>query len=49
MRKMWNEKLSKDGFLYGTEANNFIKENYKFIKNGSKVLCLGVGEGRKRY
>ncbi|MDX1809757.1 MAG: methyltransferase domain-containing protein [Sulfurospirillaceae bacterium] len=46
MREMWNEKFNRDGLLYGEEANNFIKENYTLIKRGSKVLCLGEGEGR---
>ncbi len=46
MQALWNSKFSRDGFLYGTEVNNFIKENSHLIKKGSKVLCLGEGEGR---
>lgn len=46
MREMWNKKFSRDGFLYGLEANNFVKENYKLFKKNSRILCLGEGEGR---
>ncbi len=46
MQELWNEKYSRDGFLYGTEVNSFIKENVHLIEKNSKVLCLGEGEGR---
>ncbi len=46
MRELWNDKFSRAGFLYGEEANNFVKENLKLFKKNSDVLCLGEGEGR---
>ncbi|WP_024955069.1 SAM-dependent methyltransferase [Sulfurospirillum arcachonense] len=46
MQELWNEKFSRDGFLYGTEVNSFIKENEDIFKKDFKVLCLGEGEGR---
>ena len=46
MQELWNEKFSRDGFLYGKEVNSFIKENSHLIEKDSKVLCLGEGEGR---
>jgi len=46
MQELWNSKFSRDGFLYGTEVNNFIKENSNLIQKNSKILCLGEGEGR---
>ncbi len=46
MQELWNSKFSRDGFLYGTEVNSFIKQNSHLIEKNSKVLCLGEGEGR---
>jgi len=46
LQELWNSKFSRDGFLYGTDANSFIKENTHLIEKGSRVLCLGEGEGR---
>lgn len=46
MQEIWNNKFSRDGFLYGEEANSFIKENSHLFKKHATVLCLGEGEGR---
>lgn len=46
MQELWNEKFSRDGFLYGKEVNNFIKEHAHLIKKNGRILCLGEGEGR---
>ena len=46
MQELWNNKFSRDGFLYGTEVNNFIKDTSHLIPKDAKVLCLGEGEGR---
>ncbi len=46
MQELWNNKFSRDGFLYGSEVNSFIKENSHLLEKNSKVLCLGEGEGR---
>ncbi|MGI9339797.1 MAG: class I SAM-dependent methyltransferase [Psychrobacter sp.] len=43
---MWNERYSEPGFAYGTEPNDFLKEEYKRIPAGGHVLCLAEGEGR---
>lgn len=42
---MWNERYRSKEYVYGTEPNDFLKENYKKIPKG-KVLCLAEGEGR---
>lgn len=42
----WNQKFSRDGYLYGKEPNEFIKSCYNNFKKNHKVLCLGEGEGR---
>ncbi len=46
MQELWNKKFSRVGFLYGRDANSFIKEHAHLIEKNSKVLCLGEGEGR---
>ncbi len=42
----WDERYSGDEFVYGKEANGFLKECLEFIPKGGKVLCLAEGEGR---
>lgn len=43
---MWNERYSNSEFVYGTEANDFLKEQFQQIPAGGRVLCLAEGEGR---
>ena len=45
-QEFWNKKFSRDGFLYGTKVNEFIKNSYNNFNKSQKVLCLGEGEGR---
>ncbi len=42
---MWNERYSTDEYVYGTEPNTFLSENFHQLPSG-KVLCLAEGEGR---
>ncbi len=42
---MWDERYAQEGYLYGTEPNGFLKENFQLIPRG-KVLFLAEGEGR---
>ena len=46
MQKMWNEKFSRDGFLYGKEPNAFLATNEPLLSPNSSLLMLGEGEGR---
>lgn len=43
---MWNECYSEPGFAFGTEPNDFLKEQFQHIPAGGRVLCLAEGEGR---
>ncbi len=45
-QQFWNEKFAKDGYLYGTNPNEFLASKLNLFKKDSKLLCLGEGEGR---
>lgn len=42
--KFWNERYSRDGYLYGTEPNTFLVEYSELL--AGPVLSLSEGEGR---
>jgi len=42
---IWDERYSRDGWVFGTEPNDFLKKEAHRIPQG-QVLCLGEGEGR---
>jgi len=42
----WDERFAADGYFYGTEPNDFLREHHAAIREGGDVLCLGEGEGR---
>lgn len=42
---MWDKRYDKPEYVYGTEPNDFLKENNKYFKDGT-ILSLGEGEGR---
>ncbi len=46
MQTMWNEKFSRDGYLYGKEPNAFLAANEPRLRPKSSLLMLGEGEGR---
>ena len=41
----WDERYSEDGFAFGTEPNDFLREIVEQLPRG-RTLCLGDGEGR---
>jgi SAM-dependent methyltransferase len=43
---MWDERYSGSGYFYGTEPNDFLREQAAAIPPGGNVLCLAEGEGR---
>lgn len=45
-QEFWNKKFQRDGYLYGKNVNEFIKNSYVNFKKDKRVLCLGEGEGR---
>ena len=46
MVTQWDERYSASEYVYGTEPNDFLREEYHRIRPGGKVLCLADGEGR---
>lgn len=43
---MWDERYGAEGFFYGTEPNDFLREAAARIPKEGPVLCLAEGEGR---
>jgi len=46
IRELWNEKFSRDGYLYGKSPNVFLASQIDLLLPGSELLFLGEGEGR---
>lgn len=42
---MWNDTYDTEHYVYGTEPNDFLREQVHHLPKG-KVLCLAEGEGR---
>jgi SAM-dependent methyltransferase len=46
MTNPWNERYASAEYFYGTEPNDFLRQEAERLKSGSRVLCLAEGEGR---
>lgn len=42
----WDERFAGEEYRYGTEPNDFLREQAAVIPAGGRVLSLGEGEGR---
>jgi hypothetical protein len=42
----WNDRYSSDEYVYGTEPNQFFKEQIQKINPSGRLLLPGEGEGR---
>ncbi len=42
---MWDERFSAAEYIYGTDPNDFLRENFHHLPKG-EVLSLAEGEGR---
>ena len=42
----WDARYSHPKFVYGYRPNDFLVDNGLMLRRGSRVLCLGDGEGR---
>jgi SAM-dependent methyltransferase len=43
---VWDERYRHEGFAYGTEPNDFLKEVRDRLPSTGRALCLAEGEGR---
>jgi SAM-dependent methyltransferase len=42
----WNKRFAKDGYVFGTEPNEWLRRHASVWKAGSRTLCVADGEGR---
>lgn len=42
----WHQRFDQDTYFYGTEPNDFLRENIASIPTHGRVLSIGEGEGR---
>jgi tellurite methyltransferase len=42
----WDKKYAIKNYVFGKAPAEFLAENYSYIPEGSKVLDVGMGEGR---
>ncbi len=42
----WNKRFAGDDFLFGEEANAFLRRQARWLRPGDSVLCVADGEGR---
>ncbi|MDO5677435.1 MAG: class I SAM-dependent methyltransferase [Propionibacteriaceae bacterium] len=42
----WDDRYSHPNYLFGYRPNDFLKDQARLLRPGSRVLCLGDGEGR---
>lgn len=45
-KSKWDERYNKRSYVYGKRPARFLAENYSYLPAESKVLDMGVGEGR---
>lgn len=45
-RTFWNRKYNRASYIFGKSPAKFLAQNYHYIPIGSKVLDIGMGEGR---
>lgn len=46
MANFWDERYGAEAFMYGTEPNDFLREQAALLPKSAEVLCLAEGEGR---
>lgn len=42
----WNDRFRAEGYLFGTEPNEYLREHARRLPPGGRVLCVADGEGR---
>lgn len=42
----WHQRFNQDTYFYGTEPNDFLRENITVLPSQGRILSIGEGEGR---
>lgn len=42
----WNQRFAKEGYLFGTEPNDYLREQAPHLPRAGTALCVADGEGR---
>lgn len=42
----WNKRYASDGYVFGTEPNDWLQRHAAVWLRGSRILCVADGEGR---
>lgn len=42
----WDDRYSHPNYVFGYRPNDFLRDSALLLRPGSRVLCLGDGEGR---
>lgn len=45
-KEFWDQRYGQRAYIYGKEPANFIAKNYDVLKPNSRILDVGMGEGR---
>ena len=45
-RAFWNERFGREGYFYGTTANQYLASHIDTLPSEQTILFLGEGEGR---
>lgn len=43
---LWDARYEHPNYMFGYKPNDFLKQNEIMLRRGSRVLCIGDGEGR---
>jgi tellurite methyltransferase len=46
IKKYWDQKYSKKKYLFGKNPSLFLQKNIQYLIPNSKILDMGMGEGR---
>lgn len=46
MKEFWDERYAEEGWAYGTEPNEYLRESLATINNTGKLLLPAEGQGR---
>lgn len=46
VKTYWDKKYNNEEYVFGKTPAKFLSQNYSYIPEGSRVLDMGMGEGR---